>query len=48
LGGFGIGALTLIADFVGCIGSGASVTLAVTITFQYFETIAKEASRYGL
>jgi protein transport protein SEC61 subunit alpha len=48
LGGFGIGALVLVADFLGCIGSGASITLAVTIIYQYFEVVAKEASQYGL
>lgn len=33
-----IGALTIIADFMGAIGSGTGILLAVTIIYQYFET----------
>ncbi len=41
-GGVAIGALSIIADFLGCIGSGTGVLLAVTIIYQYFEAFAKE------
>jgi protein transport protein SEC61 subunit alpha len=47
LGGFAVGALTLLADGLGCIGSGSSLVLAVTIMYQYFEMIVKETSQYG-
>ncbi|KAK8984607.1 hypothetical protein V6N11_047828 [Hibiscus sabdariffa] len=43
-----IGALTVIADFMGAIGSGTGILLAVTIIYQYFETFEKErASELG-
>jgi protein transport protein SEC61 subunit alpha len=41
-GGACIGALTIIADFLGAIGSGTGILLAVTIIYQYFETFCKE------
>jgi len=41
-GGMCIGALTIIADFMGAIGSGTGILLAVTIIFQYFEMFVKE------
>jgi len=41
-GGMCIGALTVIADFMGAIGSGTGILLAVTIIFQYFEMFVKE------
>lgn len=41
-GGMCIGALTIIADFLGAIGSGTGILLAVTIIFQYYEIFAKE------
>jgi len=41
-GGACIGALTVVADFLGAIGSGTGILLAVTIIYQYFETIYKE------
>lgn len=44
LGGFAIGILTILADFLGCVGSGASVLLAATIIYQYFEIIVRETS----
>ena len=37
-----IGALTVGADFMGAIGSGTGILLAVTIIYQYFETFDKE------
>ncbi|KAG5546058.1 hypothetical protein RHGRI_018284 [Rhododendron griersonianum] len=41
-GGVCIGALTVLADFMGAIGSGTGILLAVTIIYQYFETFEKE------
>merc|ERR1711959_613062 len=41
-GGARIGALTVIADFLGAIGSGTGILLAVTIIYQYFEMVVKE------
>lgn len=41
-GGICIGALSIFADFLGAIGSGTGILLAVTIISQYFEQIAKE------
>lgn len=41
-GGCCIGALTIFADFMGAIGSGTGILLAVTIIYQYFEQIVKE------
>ena len=43
-GGMCIGALTVFADFMGAIGSGTGILLAVTIIYQYFEIFAKETS----
>lgn len=45
LGGMCIGALTVVADFLGAIGSGTGILLAVTIVYQYFEIIYKEKSQ---
>jgi protein transport protein SEC61 subunit alpha len=44
-GGMCIGALSVFADFMGAIGSGTGILLAVTIIYQYFEQIAKEQER---
>lgn len=41
-GGMCIGALTIIADFLGAIGSGTGILLAVTIIYQYYEMLVKE------
>merc|ERR1712151_1009671 len=41
-GGACIGALTIIADFLGAIGSGTGILLAVTIIYEYFEIVSKE------
>jgi len=41
-GGVCIGALCIFADFMGVIGSGSGIVLAVTITYSYFEEIAKQ------
>lgn len=37
-----IGALTVAADFLGAIGSGTGILLAVTIIYQYYEMFSKE------
>jgi len=42
LGGVLIGALSVVADLMGAIGSGTGILLAVTIIYQYFEMFAKE------
>jgi len=42
LGGMCIGALTIVADFLGAIGSGTGILLAVSIIYQYFEAMFKE------
>jgi len=46
-GGMCIGALTFIADFLGAIGSGTGILLAVTIIYQYFELFVKEGAQEG-
>ncbi|KAI3432669.1 hypothetical protein D9Q98_004213 [Chlorella vulgaris] len=46
-GGMCIGALTIVADFLGAIGSGTGILLAVTIIYQYWEMYNKEKSQMG-
>jgi protein transport protein SEC61 subunit alpha len=46
-GGLCIGALSLTADFMGAIGSGTGILLAVTIIYQYFEIFVKEQQEFG-
>jgi len=46
-GGLCIGALSVMADFVGAIGSGTGILLAVTIIYQYYELFVKEAQDLG-
>lgn len=46
-GGMCIGALTVMADFMGAIGSGTGILLAVTIIYQYFEIFVKEQQKEG-
>lgn len=41
-GGIAIGVLTILADFLGAIGSGTGILLAVSIIYQYYETLVKE------
>jgi protein transport protein SEC61 subunit alpha len=41
-GGLCIGALSVMSDFLGAIGSGTGILLAVTIIYQYFEIFVKE------
>jgi len=43
-GGLCIGFLTICADFLGAIGSGTGILLAVTIIYQMFETFMKETN----
>lgn len=43
-GGMCIGLLTVLADFLGAIGSGTGILMAVTIIYQYFEIFAKETT----
>merc|ERR1711871_514336 len=46
-GGMCIGALTVMSDFLGAIGSGTGILLAVTIISQYYEEFEKEAMSAG-
>jgi len=46
-GGLCIGALSVMADFIGAIGSGTGILLAVTIIYQYFEIFVKEQAEVG-
>eukprot|EP00516_Mucochytrium_quahogii_P006737 CAMPEP_0203762094 /NCGR_PEP_ID=MMETSP0098-20131031/15049_1 /ASSEMBLY_ACC=CAM_ASM_000208 /TAXON_ID=96639 /ORGANISM=" , Strain NY0313808BC1" /LENGTH=467 /DNA_ID=CAMNT_0050656367 /DNA_START=177 /DNA_END=1580 /DNA_ORIENTATION=- len=46
-GGMCIGLLSVVADFMGAIGSGTGILLAVTIIHQYYETFAKETAAGG-
>eukprot|EP01027_Heterolobosea_sp_BB2_P020763 GEZU01029654.1.p1 GENE.GEZU01029654.1~~GEZU01029654.1.p1 ORF type:complete len:483 (-),score=178.45 GEZU01029654.1:161-1609(-) len=47
-GGMCIGALTVLADFLGAIGSGTGILLAVTMIYQYFELFVKEGSQLNI
>jgi protein transport protein SEC61 subunit alpha len=47
LGGLCIGALSVMADFMGAIGSGTGILLAVTIIYQYYEMFVKEQAESG-
>lgn len=47
-GGLCIGALSVLADFLGAIGSGTGILLAVTIIYQYFEIFIREQSEGGM
>merc|ERR1719188_1931271 len=44
-GGMCIGALSAFSDFLGAIGSGTGILLAVTIIYQYFESYEKERAK---
>ena len=39
-----VGLLTIVADFMGAIGSGTGILLAVTIIYQYFEMLQREGA----
>lgn len=41
-GGMCIGALTVVADFMGAIGTGTGILLSVTIIYQFYEAFMKE------
>lgn len=45
LGGMSIGALTIFADFMGAIGSGTGILLAVNIIYEYFEEHKKDKKK---
>jgi protein transport protein SEC61 subunit alpha len=47
-GGLCIGALTIFADFLGAIGSGTGILLAVTMINQYFEILQREGQDLGV
>ncbi|KOB60644.1 protein transport protein Sec61 subunit alpha [Plasmodium falciparum HB3] len=44
-GGMCIGALTILADFLGALGSGTGILLAVTIIYQFYEMLVKEQEK---
>jgi len=43
-GGICIGAMTVVADFLGVFGSGTGILLAVTIIYEYYEMFAREGA----
>jgi protein transport protein SEC61 subunit alpha len=47
-GGLCIGALTIFADFLGAIGSGTGILLAVTMINQYYEILQREGQELGI
>ncbi|KAF2804657.1 SecY protein [Mytilinidion resinicola] len=47
-GGACIGALSIMSDLLGALGSGTGILLAVTIIYGYYETAAKEGDLAGL
>lgn len=47
-GGVCIGMLTIVADFLGAIGTGTGILLAVNLIYQYFEIIHKEKDQGNL
>ncbi|KAK2952190.1 putative Protein transport protein Sec61 subunit alpha [Blattamonas nauphoetae] len=47
-GGMCIGLFTIVADLLGCMGSGTGILLAVTTVYDLFETIIKESAETGL
>ena len=42
-----IGLLTVVADFIGAIGSGTGILMAVTIVYDYYEAYVKEQMASG-
>jgi protein transport protein SEC61 subunit alpha len=44
-GGVTLALLAVFADFMGALGSGSSIVLALTIIYQQFENFAKERER---
>lgn len=47
-GGACIGALSIVSDLMGAMGSGTGILMAVTIIYSYFEIAAKEGDMAGL
>jgi len=47
-GGACIGALSIVSDLMGALGSGTGILMAVTIIYGYFEIAAKEGDMAGL
>lgn len=47
-GGLCIGSLTILADFLGAIGSGTGILLAVTMIHQYYEILQREGQELGI
>ncbi|KAK9763930.1 translocon subunit [Basidiobolus ranarum] len=47
VGGILIGAVTVVADLFGALGSGTGILMAVTIIYQYFEIFVKEQQEAG-
>ncbi|ORY96215.1 SecY subunit domain-containing protein [Syncephalastrum racemosum] len=47
-GGAILGAISVVADMLGAIGSGTGILLCVTIIFQYFEMFVKEQMDSGM
>ena len=43
-----IGLLTIFEDFMGVIGSGTGILLAVTIIYEYFEELKKDENEKRL
>lgn len=41
-GGMCIGLITILANLMGCIGSGTGILLSVSIIYGYFEKIAND------
>lgn len=46
-GGLCVGGLTVFADFMGAVGSGTGILLAVGIILQYIENVGKELAQEG-
>ncbi|KAI9313873.1 SecY subunit domain-containing protein [Dichotomocladium elegans] len=46
-GGALLGAISVLADVMGAVGSGAGILLCVTIIYQYFEMIVREQMESG-
>ena len=45
MGGICVGVLTIFADFMGAIGSGTGILLAVNIIYGYFDMIVKDKKK---
>ncbi|KAK3885846.1 hypothetical protein Pcinc_009973 [Petrolisthes cinctipes] len=47
VGGLCIGALSVLSDFLGALGSGTGILLAITTIYQYYEIFMKERVKLG-